>query len=158
MAPFVVVLCAIAYKMYNNAVDLSVVYKQGDIDVWSIFITRLPYVVVSVAIIQSCAFFVNKLTNEIIAVDRKRLNLSTLSIIARDVSRSSAFGKKFTDEERYEKEIHLKMEMMKDHMRQYISEDFAYKSPFDFLSTLSRHRQDKQSDTKAAMDSKPTQP
>ena len=57
---------------------------------------------------------------------QQRLNLSMVSIVAKDVTDTSARGLDFTDQEIYELETKLKMGLLKSHLKGYVHDDYQY--------------------------------
>ncbi|MCE5974934.1 hypothetical protein LZA78_15730 [Sinirhodobacter sp. WL0062] len=127
-APFVIIIFIVLNSLFTSAIDLTQLWrKEENIDTWTVFLTRIPFVVVAIAILEVCGYVVGRLVFEIIKINRQRLSLSKLSIIAKDVSTASAHNTAMTDEELFHKETELKMELLRDHMKEYVSEEFSYK-------------------------------
>lgn len=126
--PFSLIIIFVAYSLFFSAVDLTQLYKaEPNLDIWSVFLTRLPFVLVSLAILEVCGYIVGRLIFEIVKVNRQRLNLSKLSIVARDVSSAASHGLDFSKDELYEREVKLKMELLREHIKEYIGQEFEYK-------------------------------
>ena len=98
--------------------------------VWIIFLTRIPFVLIALALLEVCGYVVGRLFSEIIRINRQRLALSKLSIIARDVSVAAAQNLEFDNDQLYEKEVKLKMEMLRAYMTEDLGLDFEYKGTF----------------------------
>jgi hypothetical protein len=126
--PFVIILSIIVYSMFSSAVDLTQIWKLDEgADVWTIFLTRIPFVLLAVAIIEVCGYIVGRLIFEIVRINRQRLDFSKLSIIAKDVSAASSSGLSMSDAEIFENETKLKMELLREHMKNYTGSEFEYK-------------------------------
>lgn len=123
------VLVLVTVALFFNAADLTVVYQEKeDISMWSILLTRLPYVIIAITLIHACYRIAKIFISEIMKINRQRLNLSKISIIATDVSSASAEGLGFNDDEIYQYRTQLKMELLREHLKEYISEDYTYKT------------------------------
>jgi hypothetical protein len=129
--PFAIIIGLVTYSLFSSAVDLTQIYKKDPtIEIWTVFLTRIPFVLVSLAILEVCGYIVGRLVFEIIRINRQRLNLSKLSIVAKDVASASANGLDFDKNEVYEKEVRLKMDLLREHMKEYIGQEFQYKGTF----------------------------
>jgi hypothetical protein len=127
--PFVVVLLLVLNKLFSNAVDLTQLYKsEADIDVWTVFLTRIPFVLVAITLIEVCGFVVGRLVFEVIRINRQRIEFAKLSIIAKDVSTASAVGlDEMSESDIHERETKLKMELLREHMKNFVGTEFEYK-------------------------------
>lgn len=92
--------------------------------------TRLPFVIIALAFLEVCGLAVGRLFSEIIRINRQRLSLSKLSIVARDVSVAAAQNADFDEDEMYEKEVKLKMELLRGYMTEDLGAEFEYKGTF----------------------------
>jgi len=122
------VLSVVTWLLWNNAADLTVLYrKDASIDIWTVFLSRLPYVAISAFLIAVSFKLVERFIEQVIRINDQRLNLSKIAIIAKDVSDASLNDLDLSDEESYERRTYLKMELLKEHLKNYISDDFEYK-------------------------------
>jgi len=108
-----------------NAANLTTVLDENDnARIWSILITRIPYVLISAAIIAVSFRLAKICISEIIKINQQRLNLSKINIIATDVSNSSEEGLEgLSDEEIYQLRTKLKMHLLRDHLKEYLSKE-----------------------------------
>ncbi|MXQ08682.1 hypothetical protein GQ651_12570 [Alphaproteobacteria bacterium GH1-50] len=126
--PFVIVLFVILNSLFSSAIDLTQLWRNEEsIDVWTIFLTRLPFVLVAFALIEACGYIVGRLIYEIVRINRQRLEFAKLSIVAKDVSAASANTTSLTDDEVFEKETQLKMNLLREHMKNQSADQFEYK-------------------------------
>src|SRR5690554_1057353 len=58
--------------------------------------------------------------------NEQRLNLTKISIIAKDVSDASEDGLSMDDAARYEHRTHLKMDLLRSHLKGYLAEEYRY--------------------------------
>lgn len=126
--PFVVFLGIMLGSLFLSAVDLSQLWKREEgVEIWTIFLTRLPYVLLALAIIETCAYVIARLIFEVMRINRQRLELAKLSIIAKDVSIAAAAVSEIPAEDQYQEETKLRMQLLREHMANYPEQDFNYK-------------------------------
>lgn len=123
----ILLLVVVTGLLVFNAANLTTVVDENDnARIFSILATRLPYVIIATAIIGACYKLAALFVGEIMRINQQRLNLSKVSIIATDVSQASEEGlTELTDEEIYGLRTKLKMDMLRDHMKDYLSKDFT---------------------------------
>ena len=63
---------------------------------------------------------------EFIRISNRRMDLTKVSIVAQDVSDASTQGLDFTDEDVYELNTKLKMDVLKSHLKGYVADDYEY--------------------------------
>lgn len=121
------VLAAMAATLLLDAHNLASIFDENEnARIFSIFLTRLPYVIVATAIIGAMYKVAKVLISEIIRIDTQTRGLAKLSIIATDVSVASADGLDLSDEERYHLRTGLKMDLLREHLKSYIAESYDY--------------------------------
>ncbi len=127
--PFALILAIVTYRLFSSAVDLTQLWKQDpNVDIWTVFLTRIPFVVIALAILEVCGAILARLIFEIMRINRQRTEFSKLSIIAKDVSTAAgSVGKGMTAEKIFERETALKMELLREHMKNYVGTEFEYK-------------------------------
>lgn len=126
--PFIVVIYVVLSALFSGAIDLTQLWrKEESVDIWVVFLTRIPFVIIALAILEVCGFVVGRLISEILRINRQRLSLSKLSIVARDVSVAAAHGLDLSSDEIYENEVKLKMELLRGHMTEDLGTEFQYK-------------------------------
>ena len=125
--PFILILLIVLWSMFSNSIDLTQLWRREvDVDVWTIFLTRIPFVLVAIAMIEACGFVVGRLIFEVVKINRQRLEFAKLSIVAKDVVTASSSGLEMTDEEIYSEELKLKMSLLQEHMRSQGTDEFKY--------------------------------
>lgn len=145
------IIIYVTYYLYSSAVDLTQIHKTGNIDVWAIFLTRMPFVVVSVTILQVCGVLIKRFINEIVEINNQRLNLSAISIVAKDVSTASASGLDISPDEKFELETKLKMSLLREQMRKYTSEKYEYRGATQGILGGPQRKQTQHSEEKVAI-------
>lgn len=126
--PFAIMLGIILFSMFSSAVDLTQLWRlEENLDIWVILLTRLPFLLLALAIIETCSYVIARLVFEVMRINRQRLELSKLSIIAKDLSTAAANGLEMSEEERFTEETKLRMNLLREHMANYPEQDFVYK-------------------------------
>ncbi|WP_313031528.1 hypothetical protein [Brucella sp.] len=99
-------------------------------EVVAALVSRGPYVTLSLATIAACYGLAHFLLSEIVKINRQKLILSKLSIIATDVSKTAAIDfRELNEEELFEKRVEFKMILLRDHLKTHISDDLSFKFP-----------------------------
>lgn len=123
----IIVLVIITAALFINAANLTDFYKDGNIkSILEVLLTRLPYVIICVAILGAIFKALSLLFFEVIEINRKRQELFKVSILATDISDAASHDLGFNNENLYQKRVALKMEMIKEHLKQNISHDYKY--------------------------------
>lgn len=123
----IIVIGLVTVHLFSNASELSHLENlPANISVWEVLIARLPYVLVCGALIASSYKLARLFVGEIIRINEQRLNLTKISIIAKDVSDASEDGLSMDDGARYEHRTHLKMDLLRSHLKGYLTEDYRY--------------------------------
>jgi prefoldin subunit 5 len=104
--PLIIISYA-TYYVFSNAVYLTQITNNKDVNLWNIFVSRLPFVIVTVSIFQVCGALIKRWLDEIYSINNQRLNLSAISIVAKDVSVASASSLDISSAEKFELETKL---------------------------------------------------
>lgn len=132
------ILTSMTGALLFNAANLSTVLDEvSNARIFSILITRLPYVAVATTIIAVSYKIAQSLISEIMRIDVQNRVLAQMSIIATDISASSGDGLNLSSEELYKLRTALKMELLREHLKAYLPKDFEYSQ----ADTLASHRQ-----------------
>ena len=84
-----------------NAANLTTVFDENkDARILSIMVTRIPYVMIAMAIIAASYKLAAHFISEIMRINQQRLNLSKISIIATEVATASEDGLDIDDDQR----------------------------------------------------------
>lgn len=122
-----IILALCTWLLLTDAVDLTSIYKEDpDFSYWSILVTRLPFVLVSVTLIHASYKVARMFILEIMRINSQRLNLSTISIIATDVATASCDGLEIDSDQLFEHRTKLKLELLREHLKEYISDKYSY--------------------------------
>ncbi len=124
----IAVLVYVTWHLFNNAADFAAIYKSADTsEIWGVFITRLPFVAISLGVIHACYKIAKIFIAEVININTQRLNLTKIAIIAKDVSEASSEDLDLSEDELYERRTKLKMDLLKSHLKGYIEDGYSYK-------------------------------
>lgn len=120
------IIAFLSYQLLSGAVDLSIKYSQDpNIDLLTIFVTRIPYILVCGSILTVCYSLTKFLFNRISYIYAEKLDFSKISIIAKDVATASSNNTALPDEHLYESRTYLKIEMLKSYLSGNIGQ-FSY--------------------------------
>ncbi|MGM9402577.1 hypothetical protein ACS0VU_09450 [Aliiroseovarius sp. KMU-71] len=121
------VLVGMAIALLTNAANLSTVFDEVEnARIFSILVTRIPYVVVASTIIGVSFAMIQRLISEIFRIDKQTRSLAKISIVATDVYEASADGLNLSDTDQYQLRTALKMELLREHLKDYVPEDYEY--------------------------------
>ncbi|MFL0811615.1 MAG: hypothetical protein K6L76_14440 [Agarilytica sp.] len=113
--------------LFSGAIDLTTVYQRKEgLELWSTFLSRLPFVTVSIFMIHACYAISKVFIRELIRINQQRLNLSKISIVAKDIADTAMSDLDLTDDEIYELRTKLKMDLIKSHLKGYIDDSYEY--------------------------------
>jgi hypothetical protein len=127
IVPIALLVLVTALLVFNAANLTTVLEINESVSIWSILITRMPYVIIATGIITASYKLARVFVAEIMRINQQRLNLSKISIIATDASNTSQGGlSDLSDRELYELRTDLKMQLLRDHLKEYLSSDFRY--------------------------------
>lgn len=121
------IIAFVTYRLFQNAeklLDFNI--SVSTYDVIKYLLSRSPYVAVSAAVLGICYSVIRGLFSEIVNINRRRQELFKISIIATDVSYASQYGMKLDDDKIYELKTQTKMELLKEHLKMNIGDDFVY--------------------------------
>jgi hypothetical protein len=122
-----VVIILVTFSLFSSAVDLTTVLKANEnVDILTVMLTRLPYVTVSGMLIAACFQLIKYFVGQMVKINQQRLNLNKISIIANDVSIASSTGLDMNESEKYHARTKLKMELLKEHLKEEISQSYEY--------------------------------
>lgn len=126
--PFIWAICMVTTKLFDNALSFSALdLTEGDFRVLDALLVRIPFVLVAIAIVEVSASIISGFISEIVRINNQRLNMQKVAIIAREVTKAGVDEKDFSEEEEFELETSVKMELLKEHLKGYVSEKFVYK-------------------------------
>jgi len=110
----------------------------------------MTYVIIATGLIIASYKLARVFIAEIMRINEQRLNLSKISIIATDASNTSQGGlSNLSDRELYELRTDLKMQLLRAHLKEYLSSDFRYhgKSTNNWARLLAKRNVPKATET-----------
>ncbi|WP_420467810.1 hypothetical protein [Panacagrimonas sp.] len=123
----IIVIGLVTVDLFSKASELSHLENLPQtISIWEVLVARFPYVLVCAALIASSYKLARVFIAEIIRINEQRLNLTKISIVAKDVSDASEDGLSLDDAARYEHRTHLKMDLLRAHLKGYLADDYQY--------------------------------
>lgn len=126
----VLIILSMFVILTRGAADLTTVLTdKPNSSIYAIFLTRIPYVAIAAMIIASSYKICRVLLEEVIRINRQKLNLTKISIIAKDVSFASENELGLDDEQKYQLRTKIKMDLLRDHLKDYLSKDFTVSLP-----------------------------
>lgn len=124
--------------LIQGAANLTTIYSTNpNLNISAIVLSRAPYVTIALAIITACYKISRSFILEMVRINNQRLSLTKIAIIAKDVSASAATGLDLNEEDIYRLRTELKMQLLRDHMKEYLSKDFKIELPRQIVSALS---------------------
>lgn len=133
----IMILLTMFILLISGAVDLTTkIDPEGKVNIAALVASRAPYVAVALAIITACYKIARYFMIEMIEINRQRLNLTKIAIIAKDVSNAAEIGLELNDVERYGLRVRLKMALLKDHLKSYLSSNLKVQLPSSITEYL----------------------
>lgn len=122
--------------LISGAADLTVIISENPkIDIQTLLLSRIPYVTIASGIIYACYEIAKVFISEMIKINRQRLNLTKISIIAKDVSSAAETGLNNLDEDKiYKLRTEQKMELLRNHLTYYLGKDVQEPLPKTLLN------------------------
>lgn len=138
--------------LIEGGVDLTTrITGETDVNILAILVSRMPFVIVAVTIITACYYLARMFILEMVRVNRQKLSLSKIGIVAKDISYSIEQELEMSEDEKQERRLRLKMDMLRDHLKDYLSKDFEpslpKRSPFEQLRIPGLDRNTKEDST-----------
>ncbi len=133
--PWLLIAC-ISYIIFTNAADLSTIYnKLDDVEVFTIFWTRLPFALITISILFVSYEVSKTFVQNIMRIQSQKRVFAKIGIVAKDVADSSIVDlDNLTDNEKFELRTKLKMDLLKAHLSNDIGENYEYKIKTSLLS------------------------
>ncbi|WP_375421124.1 hypothetical protein [uncultured Sphingomonas sp.] len=133
----ILVIVVMFILLVRGSADLSIIISENPkINIQAIMLSRLPYVAIAVARVTASYKIARVFISEIININNQRLSLTKLSIIAKDISNAAEFDRNINDEDIYRLRTDLKMQLLRDHLKDYISKDFKIELPRRLLGVV----------------------
>lgn len=142
---FVAGMASIIFGLFiwvlNGAFDLSEYVKQNpNVSVWPLLLAKLPLAAVVSALVGASYKIAKVFIEELLKINRQKLSLTQVSIIAKDVSQSSESELNLSDTEIYGLRLRTKMAMLADHIKTFIPTNPTELLPQSIFSRFNRAR------------------
>lgn len=125
------------WMLVRGAADLTTkITGSESINLAALAVSRGPYVIIACTIITASYYLSKLLVLEMVRISRQRLALTKISIIAKDISSSIDYDLSLSEDEKYNTRLILKMDMMKNHLKEYLSSDFVPTLPNNIAPSL----------------------
>lgn len=134
--PLLVIVVVTVRLFLNSEKILNYVYNEH-FSIFEFLVSRVPYVVVSAVVLAVCYTLLHRLITEIIGINRRRQDLFKVSIIATDVSYASQTDLGLSDDDRYNLRTQTKMELLKEHLKQHLGEEYVYNPKANIIHAIS---------------------
>lgn len=137
LIPWLLILC-ISILIFNNTADLSTIYNsRDDVDVFTIFLTRLPFALITISILF-VAYEISKVfVQNMMKIQSQKRVFAKIGIVAKDVADSSILGiEGLAENDKFELRTKLKMDLLKSHLSNDIGENYEYKIKTSLLNHL----------------------
>ncbi|WP_457747459.1 hypothetical protein [Sulfurimonas sp.] len=123
----------LTYILLTGTVDLTTIYSTNqDMNIMTIFWSRLPFVLVITSIIFVCYEITKIFFKKVMEIHHQKLNFSKIGIISKDVANTSFVGLELNDNEKFELRTKLKMQLL----REYLSNEFHIEHDYDINKSL----------------------
>lgn len=124
LMPWAIIFIATMYILFGTDGLTTVLKVEQDAQIWTIFWTRIPFVLAVSSVIYVAYEVSNVFIRKIIEINQQKLDFQKLGIIAKDVSEVSSMGLELSDEEKFELRTKLKMDMLKSHLSKDLGKNF----------------------------------
>jgi hypothetical protein len=132
-----IVIAVVTLRLFMNSEKiLNYVYNEN-FSIIEFLISRIPYVAVSAVVLAVCYTLLHRLITEIIGINRRRQDLFKVSIIATDISYASQTDLELSESDRYNLRTQTKMELLKEHLKQHIGEEYVYNPKASIVHKIS---------------------
>lgn len=136
-AGLIVIISALFIWVLAGAFDLAEFVKQNPtVNIGPLLLAKLPLAIVVSAIVTACYKIARVFIEEMLRINRQKLSLTQVSIIAKDVSQSSEAGLGFSDTEIYGLRLRTKMAMLGDHIKTFVPSDPSRLFPENVFEAL----------------------
>lgn len=122
---FFSVLLAVIVGMFvwvlTGAFDLSEYVKENpSVDVWPLLMAKLPLALAVSAIVAASYKISRVFVEEFLKINRQKLSLTQVSIVAKDISQSAESGLGLSEVQIYGLRLRAKMAMLSDHLMTFV--------------------------------------
>lgn len=125
---FIFIILGTHLMMRTDAL-FKIVIENPEISLEKLLIPRIPIAMIAIGLLTGCFKIIKLFTNRIMEIHKQRLALAKLSIVAKDVSDSSANGLDLSAQEIHDLKTVLRMKLIKAHLADEIMSSDAFSLP-----------------------------
>lgn len=143
ISSMILVVVSLFIWVLTGAFDLSEYVKDHpEVDVWSLLLAKVPLAMVVSAIVTAAYKISKVFIEELLKINRQKLSLTQVSIIAKDVSHAAESDLELSETDIYGLRLRTKMAMLADHIKTFIPTDPGELLPQNIFSAFSKSRRD----------------
>jgi len=153
LIPWILIAIVSAIVFYG-ASDLTTVYTSSivngkEIDIGSIFWSRIPFVLIVISILF-VSYEISKIfITNIIYIHKQKRTFTKIGILAKDIAEESILGLDIDEKEKFELRTKLKMDLLKSHLKNDIGENYEYKVKTSLLEYLKGFKKTEKKDNES---------
>jgi hypothetical protein len=142
--------------IFLGSSELTTIYslvtdgEKDKIDISTIFLSRMPFVIIVASILFVCYEISKMFIKNIIHIQKQKRIFMKIGILAKDIADQSILGLNLSENEKFELRTKLKMDLLKSHLSNDIGEDYDYKvntSLLDYYNDYKLRKEEKQQNT-----------
>lgn len=143
ISSMILVVVSLFIWVLTGAFDLSEYVKDHpEVNVWSLLLAKVPLAMVVSAIVTAAYKISKVFIEELLKINRQKLSLTQVSIIAKDVSHAAESDLELSETDIYGLRLRTKMAMLADHIKTFIPTDPVELLPQSIFSAFSKSRRD----------------
>lgn len=142
-AGLIAVICILFIWVLTGAFDLSEFIKQNpNRDVWPLLLAKLPLAIAVSALVAAAYKIARVFIEELLRINRQKLSLTQVSIIAKDVSQAAEHNLEFSETQTYGLRIRTKMALLSNHIGTFVPGEPHALLPQSIFDTLAEPEED----------------
>jgi len=139
----IAIICILFIWVLTGAFDLSEYVKENpEQSVWPLLFAKLPLAIAVSALVAAAYKIARVFIEELLKINRQKLSLTQVSIIAKDVSQAAEHDLKLTETQTYGLRLRVKMAMLSDHIGTFVPGDPNKLLPQNIFDPLSSEREE----------------
>lgn len=143
ISSMILVVVSLFVWVLTGAFDLSEYVKEHpEVNVWSLLLAKVPLAMVVSAIVTAAYKISKVFIEELLKINRQKLSLTQVSIIAKDVSHAAESDLELSETDIYGLRLRTKMAMLADHIKTFIPTDPGELLPQSIFSVFDKSRRE----------------